>query len=305
MHRRSKLTLDDTGHTSDHVIRMTNVHWQATNGDIKAFFKDIEILDQKRDKNVRNKGRKLTVAYVLFATRTEQMQALRLDRQLLHGREVRLMPAPGGTYSVATDGLSFERGEAPPTQLAHTMDGSATPRFDVGDFPALKPAPALVFQSTTTPTLTTSIPINPSNAATQRTGPYTDKTQDIISSNEQHSDLLSLTRSSTEANRAESYAHGFSIEGLSSLLDTLSVNRSQRQSPTDGHLNMSPKSSPVTKQPKAKANDATISFLFPNAAAHHLRHQDEIAGLTEEQARLKIWNELAGPKKTRPGFWFE
>ncbi|KAF1850094.1 uncharacterized protein K460DRAFT_266404, partial [Cucurbitaria berberidis CBS 394.84] len=76
---------------NDRIIRITNVHFDATPEDISSFFSHFTIIDQIRDKNLRTKTE--SVVYVLFATQTQRIEAERLSGQCILGRRIRIQPA--------------------------------------------------------------------------------------------------------------------------------------------------------------------------------------------------------------------
>lgn len=94
---RVNLPLRDTGRANDRVIRITNVHYDATPEHISKFFSGFTIIDQIRDQNVRTGT--YSVVYVLFATQTERIEAERLSGQYIFDRLIKIQPAPKGKYT--------------------------------------------------------------------------------------------------------------------------------------------------------------------------------------------------------------
>lgn len=78
------------------VIRITNVHFKATNDEIKNLFPDFKIESVFRTINVKT-GRR-SVAYILFSTITEKNRACALAGLWIRDREVEVQPAPNGNY---------------------------------------------------------------------------------------------------------------------------------------------------------------------------------------------------------------
>lgn len=95
MHQRKKVSIGETSKPQERVIRVTNIHFDATNNDIDALFSNYNVIDWKRD--INTKTGKLTVAYFLMSTMQEANRAQQdLDYSYLLGRPVRVMRARGG-----------------------------------------------------------------------------------------------------------------------------------------------------------------------------------------------------------------
>jgi hypothetical protein len=78
------------------IVRITNVHFDASSSTIEHFFEGYLIQDQYRTINSRS-GTK-SIAYVLFATAADRVRSCELSGSMLCGREVKIQPAPRGNY---------------------------------------------------------------------------------------------------------------------------------------------------------------------------------------------------------------
>jgi hypothetical protein len=94
---RQELDLGDLGRAEERVVRLINVHDEATSDDIRHFFRDLDIVDLMRDTDSRRKIKH--VVYVLFSSFLAKDRALNLDGQYVHGRRVAILPARSGYRS--------------------------------------------------------------------------------------------------------------------------------------------------------------------------------------------------------------
>jgi RNA recognition motif-containing protein len=99
----TKVALGDTSKPEHRVLRLGNLHFDATDADLRAFFEGFNVLDWKRDINV-NSG-KTTIAYVLMSSMQEVFRAEReLDNKELLERSVRILRAKAG-FTITKEGL--------------------------------------------------------------------------------------------------------------------------------------------------------------------------------------------------------
>jgi hypothetical protein len=78
------------------IIRVTNVHFDASSSDIEHVFEGYTMQDQYRIYNSSN-GTK-SIVYVFFATAADRIRSCALNGSMLFGREVRIQPAPHSNY---------------------------------------------------------------------------------------------------------------------------------------------------------------------------------------------------------------
>ncbi|KAF2438132.1 hypothetical protein P171DRAFT_526387 [Karstenula rhodostoma CBS 690.94] len=108
MPRGEKVALGEISAPEDRVIRVNNLHWDATNANITRFFRGYGLVDWKRSVNV--KSGKSTVAYVLLSTLENVVRAIEeLDVKVLLGRQVRIMRAKGGFQLTPSGLLNLEK----------------------------------------------------------------------------------------------------------------------------------------------------------------------------------------------------
>lgn len=92
---RTHLTLGDTGRPEDRVVRIVNLHYEATGKDVRDFFGDgFTVIDFMR--GVNPKTNKNTVGYVLLATEQERIDAQALSGSKILDRGVKVIPAQSG-----------------------------------------------------------------------------------------------------------------------------------------------------------------------------------------------------------------
>lgn len=74
------------------IIRVTNVHKQASNGDLATFFNECDVLDVRRSYLSRtDKSQASPICWVLLSTPEEaRMAKFRLHNVPLHGRPIRI-----------------------------------------------------------------------------------------------------------------------------------------------------------------------------------------------------------------------
>ncbi|CAO2647507.1 Nn.00g084290.m01.CDS01 [Neocucurbitaria sp. VM-36] len=132
---RINLPLGDTGRANDRVIRVTNVHFDATPQEISKFFGRFTIIDQIRDTNSRTKTN--SVVYVLFATHTQRIQAEWLSGQYIRNRRIKIQPAPTGTYLIKDDHSGFVHNNDTPTSTTTQSTSHIVPQLGETDFPIL------------------------------------------------------------------------------------------------------------------------------------------------------------------------
>ncbi|KAF2679701.1 hypothetical protein K458DRAFT_393549 [Lentithecium fluviatile CBS 122367] len=107
MPRGTKVSLGDISKPEHRVLRLGNLHSDATDAGLRAFFDGFDVLDWKLKMNV--KSGKLTIAYVLMSTMQELFRAEReLDSKELFGRPVRILRAKAG-FKITKEGLLNDR----------------------------------------------------------------------------------------------------------------------------------------------------------------------------------------------------
>ncbi|KAF2638626.1 hypothetical protein P280DRAFT_75868 [Massarina eburnea CBS 473.64] len=116
-----KLNIGDLTGPEQRVLRLTNIHYDTSDDDVRSLFKDYAVVDVTRDINTAS-GKK-TVAYVMLETLDEVVRAQKdLEMAEVNGRDVRIMRAKGG-FEV-TDNGRFKRYDQPP------VEPEAEPEFD-------------------------------------------------------------------------------------------------------------------------------------------------------------------------------
>jgi RNA recognition motif-containing protein len=78
------------------IIRVTNVHFDAGEKELKELFSDFTIEDYFRPVNTRTS--KNSIVYVLFANVAERIRACNKTGLEFLGRTIKIQPAPTGNY---------------------------------------------------------------------------------------------------------------------------------------------------------------------------------------------------------------
>lgn len=95
MRRGAQLSVGDISRPENRVLRVTNLHYDATDNDVQALFDGYGLVDWKRDYN--SMSGKPSVGYVLMATFQDVNRAQKeLDGKELLGRAVRVWRAKAG-----------------------------------------------------------------------------------------------------------------------------------------------------------------------------------------------------------------
>lgn len=95
MARGEKIALGEIRAPEDRVLRITNVHWNATEAEIIELFDGYDVIDCKRYFHA-NSG-KSSVAYVLLSALEDVIRAIEeLHMKELLGRKAKVMRAKGG-----------------------------------------------------------------------------------------------------------------------------------------------------------------------------------------------------------------
>jgi RNA recognition motif-containing protein len=153
-----RLVIGDISKPEHRVLRLGNFHFDATDTDLREFFEGYDLVDWKRDTNVKS-GKK-TIAYVLMGSMLEVIRAEEeLDAKELNGRSVRLMRAKSG-FTLTKEGLlndlkrkgysgvgpgfgpRVKAEENPTTALSVPADEVEVPDVEINVQPAIDPARA-------------------------------------------------------------------------------------------------------------------------------------------------------------------
>ncbi|KAJ4298959.1 hypothetical protein N0V90_004203 [Kalmusia sp. IMI 367209] len=103
MPRGERMEIGEICALEDRVVRVTNLHFKTTDSDVQKLFEGYDVIDWKRDKNVKTGT--WSIAYVLLGTLDEVLRAIEnLDLKELLGRQLRVMRAKGG-FEMTTSGL--------------------------------------------------------------------------------------------------------------------------------------------------------------------------------------------------------